>query len=97
MRIDDFNERLRTNILVADGAMGSLLYEVLGQQRTVDELNASHPETVVHFHQAYIRAGAQIIETNTFGANRHKLAQLGMADRVTELNHRGVKIAHSTT
>jgi methionine synthase I (cobalamin-dependent)/5,10-methylenetetrahydrofolate reductase len=93
MRIDDFNERLRTNILVADGAMGSLLYEVLGQQRTVDELNASHPETVVHFHQAYIRAGAQIIETNTFGANRHKLAQLGMTDRVTELNHRGVKIA----
>jgi methionine synthase / methylenetetrahydrofolate reductase(NADPH) len=93
MRIDDFNERLRTNILIADGAMGSLLYEVLGQQRTVDELNASHPETVLRFHQAYIGAGAQIIETNTFGANRHKLAQLGMADRVTELNHRGVKIA----
>src|ERR1700730_11874819 len=93
MRIDDFNERLRSNILIADGAMGSLLYEVLGQQRTVDELNASHPQTVLRFHQSYIGAGAQIIETNTFGANRHKLAQLGMADRVTELNHRGVKIA----
>jgi methionine synthase / methylenetetrahydrofolate reductase(NADPH) len=93
MRIEDFNERLRENILVADGAMGSLLYEAVGQQRALDELNTSDPETVIRFHQAYIGAGAQIIETNTFGANRHKLAQLGMADRVAELNHRGVKIA----
>jgi methionine synthase / methylenetetrahydrofolate reductase(NADPH) len=82
MRIEDFNERLQRGILVGDGAMGSLLYESLGPQRAVDELNSSHPETIFRLHQAYIEAGAQIIETNTFGANRHKLSQLGMANRV---------------
>jgi len=93
MRIDDFNERLRRSILVADGAMGSLLYESVGPQRCVDELNSSDAEAVFRIHQTYIESGAQLIETNTFGANRHKLAQLGMSDRVAELNHRGVKIA----
>jgi methionine synthase / methylenetetrahydrofolate reductase(NADPH) len=93
MRIDDFNERLRQSILVADGAMGSLLYESVGPQRCVDELNSSDAEAVFRIHQTYIESGAQLIETNTFGANRHKLAQLGMSDRVAELNHRGVKIA----
>lgn len=93
MRIEDFNERLKHSVLVADGAMGSLLYEAVGPQRCVDELNSSNAEAVFRVHQTYIEAGAQVIETNTFGANRHKLAQLGMADRVAELNHRGVKIA----
>jgi methionine synthase I (cobalamin-dependent)/5,10-methylenetetrahydrofolate reductase len=93
MRIEDFNDRLKQAILVADGAMGSLLYEAVGPQRCVDELNSSNPESVFRVHQTYLEAGAQVIETNTFGANRHKLAQLGMADRVAELNHRGVKIA----
>jgi methionine synthase / methylenetetrahydrofolate reductase(NADPH) len=93
MRIDDLKDRLAKSILVADGAMGSLLYESVGPQRCVDELNASHAEAVFRAHQLYITAGAQIIETNTFGANRHKLAALGMGDRVAELNSRGVKIA----
>ena len=93
MRIEDFNERLTHAILVADGAMGSLLYESVGPQRCVDELNVTHGEAVFRVHQTYIEAGAQIIETNTFSANRHKLAQFGMADRVAELNHRAVKIA----
>ena len=73
--------------------MGSLLYDAVGQQRSVDELNSSHSEAVFRFHQAYIEAGSQLIETNTFGANRHKLAALGLGERVAELNHRGVKIA----
>ena len=91
MRIEDFNERLRTSILVGDGAMGSLLYE--DGQRCVEEMNSSHPEEVFRAHQAYIEAGAQLIETNTFGANRHKLSELGIANKVAEFNHRGVKLA----
>ncbi|HUO36094.1 MAG TPA: bifunctional homocysteine S-methyltransferase/methylenetetrahydrofolate reductase [Candidatus Acidoferrum sp.] len=93
MKIDDFNSRLQQGILVADGAMGSLLYESVGPQRSVEELNSSHAEAVFRAHAAYLEAGAQIIETNTFGANRHKLSQAGLGDRVAELNHRGVKIA----
>ncbi len=93
MRIEDFNARLKDAILVADGAMGSMLYESLGPQRCFDELNATEPEAVFRVHQAYIQAGAQIIETNTFGANRYKLGLLGLGESVARLNHRGVKVA----
>lgn len=93
MKIFDFNERLKDAILIADGAMGSMLHEVVGPQRCFDELNATEPEAVFRVHQAYIEAGAQIIETNTFGANRFKLAPLGLGDEVQRLNSRGVKIA----
>lgn len=93
MRIEDLSARLQTSLLVGDGAMGSLLYDSVGPQRSMDELNSTHAEAVFRVHQAYVEAGAQIIETNTFSANRQKLALLGMADRVAEINHRGVKIA----
>jgi len=93
MRIDEFLERLRDSVLIADGAMGSLLYESLGAQRCVDELNATRAEEVFRVHMAYLEAGAHIIETNTFGANRNKLSAFGLEERVTEFNHRGVKIA----
>src|ERR1700731_1465364 len=93
MKIQDFNDRLKDSILIADGAMGSLLHESVGPQRCFDELNATEPEAVFRVHQAYIDAGAQIIETNTFGANRFKLAPLGLADEVQRLNSRGVKLA----
>jgi methionine synthase I (cobalamin-dependent)/5,10-methylenetetrahydrofolate reductase len=93
MKILDFNERLKDSILIADGAMGSLLHESVGPQRCFDELNATEPEAVFRVHQAYIEAGAHIIETNTFGANRFKLAPQGLADEVQRLNSRGVKIA----
>jgi methionine synthase / methylenetetrahydrofolate reductase(NADPH) len=93
MRIDDLNDRLKHSILVADGAMGSLLYEAVDGLRCVEELNSSHSEEVFRAHQAYIAAGAQLIETNTFGANRYKLNALGIEERVAELNHRGVKLA----
>ncbi len=75
MRIEDFNERLKHTVLVADGGMGSLLYEAVGHHRSADEMNSTHPEMVFRLHQNYIEAGAQIIETNTFSANRHKLRQ----------------------
>jgi methionine synthase / methylenetetrahydrofolate reductase(NADPH) len=93
MKIHDFNQRLKDAILVADGAMGSMLHEAVGPQRCFDELNTTEPEAVFRVHQAYIEAGAQIIETNTFGANRFKLAPLGLGDEVQRLNSRGVKIA----
>ena len=93
MKIQDFNERLKDAILIADGAMGSLLHETVGAQRCFDELNSTEPEAVFRVHQAYIEAGAQIIETNTFGANRFKLAPLGLGEEVQKLNSRGVKIA----
>jgi methionine synthase I (cobalamin-dependent)/5,10-methylenetetrahydrofolate reductase len=93
LKIPDFNERLKDSILIADGAMGSLLHEAVGPQRCFDELNATEPEAVFRVHQAYIEAGAQIIETNTFGANRFKLEHLGLGEDVQRLNGRGVKIA----
>jgi methionine synthase / methylenetetrahydrofolate reductase(NADPH) len=93
MKIQEFNERLKDTILIADGAMGSVLHDSVGAQRCFDELNATEPEAVFRVHQSYIEAGAQIIETNTFGANRFKLAPLGLGDEVQRLNSRGVKIA----
>src|SRR3984885_10563100 len=93
MRIDEFQQRLRDSVLIADGATGSLLYESLGAQRCVDELNATRAEEVFRVHMAYLEAGAHVIETNTFGANRNKLAAFGLEERVVEFNHRGVKIA----
>jgi homocysteine S-methyltransferase len=93
VKIEDFNERLRDSILVADGAMGSVLHEAIGPQRCYDQLNSTDPEAVFRVHQAYIEAGAQIIETNTFGANRLKLLAFGLSDEVTRFNQRGVKIA----
>src|SRR5579863_1544832 len=93
LKIQDFNERLKNSILVADGAMGSYLHELVGTLRCLDELNATEPEAVFRAHQAYIEAGAQIIETNTFGANRFKLEPLGLGDDVQRLNSRGVKLA----
>jgi homocysteine S-methyltransferase len=93
VKIQDFNDKLKDSILIADGAMGSLLHEFVGPVRCIDELNSIEPEAVFRVHQAYIDAGAQIIETNTFGANRFKLAPLGLGDDVQRLNSRGVKIA----
>jgi homocysteine S-methyltransferase len=93
LKIQDFNDRLKNSILIADGAMGSLLHESVGPQRCFDELNHTEPEAVFRVHHAYIEAGAQIIETNTFGANRFKLEPLGLGDDVQKLNSRGVKIA----
>jgi homocysteine S-methyltransferase len=93
MKIEEFQQRLENAVLVADGAMGTMLFEAVGMQRCFEELNLTQPEAVLRVHQAYIQAGAQIIETNTFGANRSKLGPLGLADKVTAINHRGVKMA----
>jgi methionine synthase / methylenetetrahydrofolate reductase (NADH) len=93
VKILDFNERLKNSILIADGAMGSLLHESVGAQRCFDELNHTEPEAVFRVHQAYIEAGAQIIETNTFGANRFKLAAFGLDAEVRRINTQGARVA----
>ena len=79
---------------VADGAMGTMLYERgVFVNVCYDELNATHPELVEDVHALYVRAGAEIIETNTFGANPVKLSSYRLEDRTEELNRRAAEIA----
>ena len=87
-------EAIRSGVLVVDGAMGTQLYErgVL-YSACFEELNASRPELVRKVHEDYVRAGAQIIETNTFGANALRLEKYGLPSRVRELNLAGVRVA----
>jgi len=80
--------------LLADGAMGTLLH-THGVEHThcFDELNLTDPARVADVHRQYIEAGAQIILTNTFGANRFKLAKHGLEDKLAEINRAGIELA----
>ncbi|MGH9788583.1 MAG: bifunctional homocysteine S-methyltransferase/methylenetetrahydrofolate reductase [Candidatus Acidiferrales bacterium] len=93
MKRADFQSLLARRVLVCDGGMGSQVYEQLGPVRSVEETNLTQPEAVFRIHLAYIQAGARLIETNTFGANRWKLTPLGLAERLVAINHAAVKIA----
>lgn len=74
--------------------MGTMLYSKgVYLNACYDELNLSQPELVKDIHGQYIRSGAEIIETNTFGANRHKLKKHGLEDKVREINRAGAQIA----
>ncbi len=87
-------ERLQRGPILCDGAMGTMLYaRGISFDRCFDELNLSNPALVQEIHREYIRAGAEMIETNTFGANRFKLARYGLEHKVREINLRGVKTA----
>ena len=89
-----FLQELDTRVLVCDGAMGTMLYaRGIFLNRSFDELNLTQPDLVAEVHKEYARAGADVIETNTFGANRVKLAAFGLADRVHAINAQGAKIA----
>jgi methionine synthase I (cobalamin-dependent)/5,10-methylenetetrahydrofolate reductase len=94
MALPDFRTELDTRVLVCDGAMGTMLYgRGVFLNRSFDELNLTQPDLVAEVHQAYARAGADVIETNTFGANRVKLGAFGLADRVHAINVQGARIA----
>jgi methionine synthase / methylenetetrahydrofolate reductase(NADPH) len=89
-----FLEQLQQHPLLCDGAMGTLLYaRGIAYEQCFDELNLTRPELIQDIHSEYISAGAQIIETNTFGANRAKLETYNLQGRVRDINRRAVKLA----
>lgn len=89
-----FLDALDARVLICDGAMGTMLYaKGIFLNRCFDELNLTQPDLVAEIHQAYVRAGADILETNTFGANRVKLGTFGLGDKLRAINVQGVRIA----
>ncbi|MBC2257205.1 bifunctional homocysteine S-methyltransferase/methylenetetrahydrofolate reductase [Listeria booriae] len=83
---------LSEKVLIADGAMGTLLYSY-GVDRSFEELNLSHPDDIVAIHRAYIEAGADIIQTNTYSANYIKLSRYGLQDDIKKINQAAVRHA----
>src|SRR4051812_20653292 len=74
--------------------MGTMLHAGgVSLDRSLPELNVSHPDLVRAIHRAYIAAGAQMVETNTFGASRFRLARHGVSDRIADINQAGVRLA----
>ena len=89
-----FLEALDDRVLVCDGAMGTMLYaKGVFINKSFDALNVTQPDLVAEVHQEYVRAGADIVETNTFGANRIKLGSFGLADKLHAINEQGARIA----
>src|SRR5262247_1052569 len=90
----ELSRRLAAGPLLCDGAMGTLLYaRGVSLDACFDVLNLNNPRVVQSIHADYIAAGSDCIETNTFGANRFKLAVHGLQARVREINLRGAKLA----
>ncbi len=89
-----FEDYLKENLVLLDGAMGSLIYEKgVFIDKCYDELNLSRPDLITSIHEEYVRAGARVIETNTYGANRFKLKSHNLLDQMEEINRTGVALA----
>jgi methionine synthase / methylenetetrahydrofolate reductase(NADPH) len=94
----EFREQLSQRILVADGAMGTMLYSRgVFINRCFDELNLSAPDLVRQVHRDYVDAGAEILETNTYGANRARLSGFGFAEKLQEINAAAVRLARDAS
>ena len=90
----DFLARIKQSPVLCDGAMGTLLYSKgIFINRSYDELNLSQPDLIRGIHHEYLQAGAEIIETNTFGGNSFRLGRHSLADKVRDINRSGVRIA----
>src|SRR5215470_9027858 len=93
-RAQEFKEQLSRRVMIADGAMGTVLYSRgVFINRCYDELNLSAADMVRQIHQDYVKAGAEILETNTYGATRPRLAGFGLLEKLKAINHAGVKLA----
>src|SRR5436309_4527299 len=94
MRGQEFLARLREEVLIGDGALGTMISERgIALDTNYERLNLTHPEVIKDLHASYLAAGAQVLETNTFGANRSKLAQFKFAEDVVAINRAGVALA----
>lgn len=92
--VKPFLERLAEGVVVCDGAMGTMLYgRGVFLNRCFDELNLSSPTLVKGVHEEYLAAGADILETNTFGAHRYKLGPHGLEKQVVKINREGARLA----
>jgi methionine synthase I (cobalamin-dependent)/5,10-methylenetetrahydrofolate reductase len=94
---DNFLSRLSRGPILCDGAMGTLLYaKGIFINRCYDELNLSQPDLIREIHHEYLQAGAEMVETNTFGANEFRLARHGLADRLHDINAAGARLARES-
>ncbi len=94
----DLLAHLKTSPVLCDGAMGTLLYSKgIFINRCYDELNLSQPDLIRSIHHEYLQAGAEIVETNTFGGNSFRLARHGLANRVRDINFTGARLAREAT
>lgn len=93
-RAGEFRRKLQSKLIVADGAMGTMLYSKgIFINRCFDELNVSAPHLVKEIHQEYVKAGAEVLESNTFGGNRVRLRAFGLAEKLRPINEAGVRLA----
>lgn len=90
----DFLKQIKEKIILGDGAIGTYIYEKgIALGANTDRLNIHDPDLIYSVHEEYIRAGSELIETNTFGANRIKLQKIGQPDLARELNRKGAELA----